>query len=74
MDEQPIHPDSIAKTAFSTPNGHYEYLRLTMGVSNGPAEHTKALKAVFGNVKCTVIEVMIDQDRIHNKSGLKSLF
>jgi len=42
--QQPIHPDSVAKTAFSTPDGHYEYLRLTMGVSNGPAEHTEHLE------------------------------
>jgi hypothetical protein len=69
--QQPIHPDSVAKTAFSTPDGHYEYLRLTMGVSNGPAEHTKALKAVFGNVKCT--EIYIDDATVHSKDNEQHL-
>jgi hypothetical protein len=42
-----------------------------MGVSNGPAEHTKALKAVFGNVKCT--EIYIDDATVHSKDNEQHL-
>ncbi len=29
-----MSPQSIAKTAFITPDGHYEFLRLTFGLKN----------------------------------------
>lgn len=33
----PMHPDSVQKTAFITPDGQYEYLRVPYGLANGPS-------------------------------------
>ncbi|KAK1677288.1 hypothetical protein QYE76_038136 [Lolium multiflorum] len=32
-----MHPDDIAKTAFRTHHGHYEFLVMPFGLSNAPA-------------------------------------
>ena len=32
-----MHPEDNHKTAFSTPYGHYEFLRMSFGLRNAPA-------------------------------------
>jgi hypothetical protein len=35
--------NSIAKTAFVTPDGHYEFLRLPFGLKNAPSHFSKIM-------------------------------
>ena len=41
--------DSIPKTAFSTPDGHFEFLRLPFGLKNAPAEFSRIMFQVLGD-------------------------
>lgn len=43
----PIHPDSIAKTAFITEDGHWECLRVAFGLVNAPAIFQKTMNQVL---------------------------
>lgn len=50
----PIAADSIEKTAFVTPDGHFEFLRMPFGLANAPAVFQraihKALKDLVGKM------------------------
>jgi len=43
FNQQGIHPDSMALTAFVTPIGLYEMTRLSMGLTNGPASYQRGM-------------------------------
>ena len=64
--QMPLHKDSIPKTGFSTQDGHYEFLRMPMGVTNGIAEFCKAIKAILGN--CKNVEIYIDDVVVFSNS------
>jgi hypothetical protein len=61
-----LSPESIAKTAFSTPDGHYEFLRLPFGLKNAPAEFSRMMQFIFGDLK--FIEIYIDDVTVHSES------
>jgi hypothetical protein len=69
--QMPMDKESISKTAFSTTDGHYEFLRMPMGVANGPAEFSKAMQAKFGNEPN--VEVYIDDLVVHSNSFTEHL-
>lgn len=43
----PVHPDSVEKTAFVTPDGQYEWLRLPFGLSNGPPVYQRLMDSLL---------------------------
>ena len=60
-----MHEDSIAKTAFSTQDGHYEFLRLPFGLKNAPADFSRIMHMILGNLD--FVEIYLDDITIHSK-------
>ncbi|XP_033218223.1 uncharacterized protein LOC117173690 [Belonocnema kinseyi] len=59
------HPDVRAKTAFSTPLGHYEYLRTPMGNKNAPATFQRLMDKVLKGMQCSEAFVHLDDIVVH---------
>ncbi len=41
-----MHPDDIQKTAFTTQDGHYEFLRLPFGLKNAPNDFCRIMAQI----------------------------
>ena len=56
----PVHPDSVEKTAFITPDGQWEYLRMPFGLVNAPAVFQKTMNKVLkGSALVYIDDVLI---------------
>jgi len=62
----PLDEESIQKTAFTTPDGHYEFLRLPFGLKNAPAEFSRIMYSALGDLPGVL--VYLDDITIHSKS------
>lgn len=72
----PMSDDSIEKTAFVTPDGHYEFLRMPFGLANAPSVFQRLMNSVLGNLRYEIALVYIDDVIIPArtvKDGLKKL-
>jgi hypothetical protein len=56
----PIRQDSIHKTGFVTPDGHFKYLRMPFGLANAPAVFQRAINSALGDLKHTIALVYMD--------------
>ena len=61
-----LSDDSIPKTAFSTPDGHYEFLRLPFGLKNAPADFSRLMTQILGDLPN--VEIYLDDITIHSKT------
>ena len=62
---------SIPRTAFGTQDGHYEFLRLPFGLKNAPADFSRMMYMVLGDL--TFVEIYLDDITIHSKSFVEHL-
>ena len=46
-----MHPDSMSKMAFITPDGHYEFLRAPFGLANAPAVFQWVIDKMLGGMQ-----------------------
>jgi len=56
----PIRDIDTYKTGFVTPDGHYEFLRMPFGVTNGPSTMTRAIKLAYDHLAPHNVNTYID--------------
>jgi hypothetical protein len=60
-----MDPESIEKTAFSVPQGHFEFVRMPFGLKNSAASFNRLIRKVLGDledVECFVDDVQVFND------------
>ena len=68
-----INPADRYKTAFSTPDGHYEFIRLPMGLKNSPSIFQRVMNLVLTDVLGRYAFIYIDDIVIYSKSAEEHL-
>lgn len=53
----PVASDSIKYTAFVTPDGHYEFLKMPFGICNGPSVFQRAITKAFQHLKFLLVYI-----------------
>lgn len=56
----PIHPYSIERTAFVTPEGQYEFLTMPFGLKNAPSVFQRAVMKALGELAYSYVIVYMD--------------
>ena len=62
------HPEDWAKTAFLSPRGHFEYLRMSMGIKNKPATFQRLMDTVLKGMHGTEVFVYLDDIVVYAES------
>ena len=65
----PIHPDDVAKTAFRTRYGHFEWLVLPFGLTNAPASFMHLMHRVFRDLLDRGVVIFLDDILIYSKTA-----
>lgn len=55
-----VSENSIDKTAFITEDGHYEFLRMPFGLTNGPSVFQRMMNQILGNLRFKNVIVYLD--------------
>ena len=58
----------VEKTAFSTPEGLFEFTRMPMGLSNAPATFQRAMNHIFAGMINRRIMVFIDDILVYSRT------
>lgn len=53
----PVSPDSIKYTAFVTPSGHYEFIKMPFGICNGPPVFQRAIAKAVQHLKYLLVYI-----------------
>lgn len=70
----PINEDSIRCTAFTVPDGHYEFLRVPFDLSNFPTVFQRHMRAIFQElIKAGVILSYLDDLIIPAKTNEENI-
>lgn len=65
--------ESVPKTAFVIPDGHYEYLRMPFGLANAPAVFYRAINYILGSLRFDVAMSYIDDVLVTINKGMEYL-
>ena len=61
-----MNKNSIQKTVFSTSKGHYEFIKLPMGLKNAPAESSRQMQSILRNL--SFVEINLDEIIINSNN------
>lgn len=64
----PVDEKDAPKTAFSTPHGHYEFVRMPFGLKNGPATFQRLMDNVLTGLQGNELFVYLDDIVIYASS------
>ena len=64
----PVHPESVKKTAFITPFGQYEFLRMPFGLKNAPAVFQRMMDTVLEDLLGDFCLVYLDDVIVYSKT------
>ena len=64
----PMAPEDRAKTAFITPDGHYEYLRMPFGLKNAPAIFQRLMNHVLRGLIGKELFVYLDDVVVYSRT------
>ncbi len=63
----PMVPESREITAFSTPNGHYEWTRMPFGLKGAPLTFQRTMNHIFGDLLGKEVYIYLDDIIIASK-------
>ena len=63
-----MEEDAVTKSAFVTPDGHYEFLRMPFGPTNAPATFQRAMNEIFGDMVGKGLYVYIDDVTLYSST------
>ncbi|KAG6452699.1 hypothetical protein O3G_MSEX007747 [Manduca sexta] len=72
----PLHKDSIPKTGFVTPEGHYEFIRMPFGLANSPCVFQRLMDKILGALRFETVLPYIDDiliPSVTEEQGLETL-
>ena len=67
----PVHEDDVAKTAFVTPGGHFEFLRMPFGLSGAPMTFQRIMARLFSDLP--FVKVFLDDILVHSRTEAEHL-